>query len=59
MKSWLARDPLVLAERALDPEWVVATRAQLEQEIEDALVEAKAAPLPRPDPAASATKESA
>lgn len=58
-KSWLARDPLVLAERDLDPQWAVATRARLEQEIEDALVLAKAAPLPTPDPAASATKEPA
>jgi TPP-dependent pyruvate/acetoin dehydrogenase alpha subunit len=58
-ESWLARDPLAVAERDLDEGWAAATRARVEQEIQEALDAAKAAPLPRHDPAASATREPA
>ncbi len=55
--AWLARDPLSIAERALDVEWVGVTRARIEEELDAALSEARAAPLPDPSRPASATKE--
>jgi TPP-dependent pyruvate/acetoin dehydrogenase alpha subunit len=58
VEAWLARDPLPRLGERLDPEVAQRLRETVEREVEAALEEARAAPLPDPGRPASATKES-
>jgi TPP-dependent pyruvate/acetoin dehydrogenase alpha subunit len=58
VEEWLARDPIPRVAELLDESRAGTIRAQLEEELELAIEAARSAPLPAPDPGASAYKGS-